>query len=156
MKSKKKLMVEEEIPEFRNSITSITAESKIFVDLSMNIAHTVHLLMEQQGLRQKDLAERLDKSEAEVSKILGGLQNLTLRTIAKLESALGEPIIHVPLTEGDLNGYSQRTVYTNFSSKRANQSSEPMNYSGDCVVRNLFEPSYSENEKGSDPKTKVC
>lgn len=95
-KKKRKVLVAEEMPEFRASIDAMPADSRIFVDKSLEIAHYVYELMAQKGLRQKDLADRMGKTEAEISKILGGMQNLTLRTIAKLEAALGSTIVCTP------------------------------------------------------------
>ncbi len=103
---KKKVLVPVEIPEFRESIDRMPEENKIFVDRSLDIAHHIFELMEQKGLKQKDLAEKLGKSEAEVSKWLAGMHNYTLRSLAKLEAALGSAVIctpkqrflHVPVT----------------------------------------------------------
>ncbi len=84
------------MPEFKTSIDSMPEESKIFVDKSLEIAHYIFQLMEQKGMKQKDLAAKMGKSEAELSKILAGMHNLTLRSVAKLEAALGETIICTP------------------------------------------------------------
>ena len=72
-------------------------EIKIFVQKNMDIAERVHEILERQGKTQKDLAKQLGKRESEISKWLSGLHNLTLNSIAKLEAALEEPIINVPL-----------------------------------------------------------
>ena len=47
------------------------------------------------GMTQKDLAQAMDKRESEVSRWLAGEHNLTLKSIAKLEAALGMEIITV-------------------------------------------------------------
>jgi hypothetical protein len=66
------------------------------------------------------LAEKLSKSEAEISKMLNGVQNFTLKTISKLEWAFGAKIIAVctndlmadfiPVKTGVQKGYRQITV----------------------------------------------
>lgn len=94
MIKKKKSLKTESIPEFRASIDAMPEDSKIFVDKSLEIAHHIILLMRQKGMKQKDLAEKMGKSEAEVSKLLGGMHNYTLRSIAKLEAALGATVIY--------------------------------------------------------------
>ncbi|MBI2284192.1 MAG: helix-turn-helix transcriptional regulator [Bacteroidetes bacterium] len=94
MIKKKKSLKTESIPEFRASIDAMPEDSKIFVDKSLEIAHHIILLMRQKGMKQKDLAEKMGKSEAEISKLLGGMHNYTLRSIAKLEAALGSTVIH--------------------------------------------------------------
>lgn len=96
MAKKKKILVGEWMPEFDEGIANMPADSRIFVDKSLEIADYIFRLMEEKGLKQKDLADKMGKSEAEVSKILGGMHNLTLRSIAKLEAALGEVIVCTP------------------------------------------------------------
>jgi transcriptional regulator with XRE-family HTH domain len=54
--------------------------------------------MAHRGMKQKDLAEKMGKSEAEVSKLLAGMHNYTLRSIAKIEAALGSTVICTPRT----------------------------------------------------------
>jgi transcriptional regulator with XRE-family HTH domain len=93
---KKKISKSFSIPEFENTINTLTIEDKIFVDKSMEIARHVFELMQQGGIRQKDLALRMKKTEAEVSKWLSGLHNFTLRSLVKMEAALGCPVVYVP------------------------------------------------------------
>ena len=95
---KKKVTGVEAIPEFKESIESMPADSKIFVDKSLEIADYIFLLMEHRGMKQKDLADKMGKSEAEVSKLLAGMHNYTLRSIAKIEAALGSTVICTPRT----------------------------------------------------------
>lgn len=94
---KKKVLKAEFIPEFETSINEMPEDAKIFVDKSLEIAHYIFQLMEQKGMKQKDLADKLGKSEAEVSKWLAGMHNYTLRSIAKLEVALEAAIICTPI-----------------------------------------------------------
>lgn len=94
----KKQLREETMPEFDAGIEAMPEDSKIFVDKSLEIAEYIFRLMEEKGMRQKDLADKVNKSEAEVSKLLGGMHNYTLRSIAKLEAALGVTIISTPLS----------------------------------------------------------
>ncbi len=71
-------------------------EAVSFVDHSFAIADQIRLVLRQQGLTQRDLATRLDKKESEVSRMLSGMHNFTLRTIARLEAALGAKLITTP------------------------------------------------------------
>ena len=96
MIKKQKVLIPQAMPEFQDSIDEMSVDSRIFVDKSLEIAEHIMHLMEQKGMKQKDLADRMGKSEAEISKILGGMQNLTLRTISKLEAALEADIICTP------------------------------------------------------------
>ncbi len=95
---KKKVLKAEVIPGFEESIASMPENSKIFVDKSLEIADFIFWIMEQKGMKQKDLAEKLGKSEAEISKFLAGMHNYTLRSISKIEAALGTTVICTPRT----------------------------------------------------------
>jgi len=128
IKNRKKL-VEVEIPEFQASIDAMPADSRIYVDKSLEIADYISLLMESKGMKQKDLAEKLGKSEAEVSKILSGTQNLTIRTIAKLEAALEELVVCVPTVHVNFfQAGKDYGVQKGFESKIENKKSELFTY----------------------------
>lgn len=92
IKNKKKL-IPEDLPGFEASIEAIPDDSRIFVDKSMEIADYIFHIMQAKDMKQKDLALALGKTEAEISKWLAGMHNYTLRSLAKLEAALGETII---------------------------------------------------------------
>ncbi|NDV65899.1 helix-turn-helix transcriptional regulator [Bacteroides sp. 224] len=55
---------------------------------SQKIATTMLIKMEELGLKQWDLAEKMGVSQQYVSRILRGKENLTLNTIIKIEEAL--------------------------------------------------------------------
>jgi transcriptional regulator with XRE-family HTH domain len=59
-------------------------QEKLIVDATDTIAR----LMEEKGVTRADLAKRLGKSRAFVTQILGGDQNITLRTLADTLYAL--------------------------------------------------------------------
>jgi transcriptional regulator with XRE-family HTH domain len=67
-----------------------------FVGKNLDITEQVYTIMEEKGWSQKDLARILGKTDAEVSKWLSGTHNLTLRSITKMEAALGRDIILTP------------------------------------------------------------
>ena len=73
--------------------------TKIFVRLYGNIVVRIHELLKEKGITQKSLAEGMGKKPSEISKWLNGEHNFTLRSLAKLEAELGEPIIAVPKRE---------------------------------------------------------
>lgn len=52
-------------------------------------------VLKEKGWSQSDLADVLECSDAYVSKLLSGNANVTLKTVSKLESALGEDIMHI-------------------------------------------------------------
>lgn len=53
------------------------------------VGETVGALLAELDLSQRELAERMGLSESRVSRIVGGGENATLRTIADLGFALG-------------------------------------------------------------------
>ena len=61
--------------------------------LSFAIADRIALLLAQRGMSQKALARQMHKSEPEVSAWLSGRHNFTLRTIARISSALDADLI---------------------------------------------------------------
>jgi len=75
----------------------ILPENKIFVKKNLEISEQIYSLLKEKNWTQKELASRLGKSESEVSKLLSGLHNLTLKSIAKLEAEFGSDIILTPL-----------------------------------------------------------
>lgn len=83
-------------PLFDKIISKTPKDSKIYVSKSLHIASQILAIMERKKILQKDLAGRLGKSEAEISKWLCGSHNFTIRTISKIEAELDETIITTP------------------------------------------------------------
>lgn len=73
----------------------VSPEVRRRVDLSFLIVDRIHTVLEQRGLRQKDLASMLDKKESEISKWMRGTHNFTIETISQIEKVLGAPILQV-------------------------------------------------------------
>jgi len=71
----------------------ISKDIDLYVKHSFDIVDRIHEILEIQGKEQKDLAKALGKSESEISKWMTGTHNFTIKTIAKMESVLGESII---------------------------------------------------------------
>ncbi len=65
------------------------------VDLSFMIVDRIHTILEQKGLKQKDLAIMMDKKESEISKWMRGTHNFTIETISQIEKTLGMPILQI-------------------------------------------------------------
>ena len=83
MKSKVAKTIEDQTPE----------EIRIFVRRYTDIVLRINQILQAKGYTQKDLADRMKKKPSEINKWLKGNHNLTLKTLAKLEAELGEPII---------------------------------------------------------------
>lgn len=71
------------------------ADIKRDIDLSFEIADRIFEILAKKNLTQREFATLLKKSEAEISKWMRGTHNFTTRTISKIETVLGEPIIEV-------------------------------------------------------------
>ena len=69
---------------------STPAETNKQVDFCVAIANRVFDLMNEKGIKQRDLAKLLGKTETEVSRRLSGTHNLTIATIAKMAVVLDE------------------------------------------------------------------
>ena len=65
------------------------------VDFSIDIANRIFDILEMKGMKQKDFAKLLGKSEAEISKWLKGTHNFNIDTILKIQAKLEEDIIQV-------------------------------------------------------------
>lgn len=74
---------------------SVAPEVRRRVDLSFRIVDRIHEILQQRGLRQKDLANLLEKSESEISRWMRGTHNFTIETIAQIERVLGQHILEV-------------------------------------------------------------
>ena len=66
-------------------------------EVSKNVAIAVRIIyiLRKQGKTRRDLARLLGKSESEITRWLSGFHNLELKTIYKIEKALGEQVILV-------------------------------------------------------------
>jgi transcriptional regulator with XRE-family HTH domain len=102
----------------------------VFVRLYGDIVMRIHELLQEKGLNQKGLAEKMDKKPSEISKWLSGEHNFTLRSLAKLEAEIGEPIINVP----------QRRVYTNATGNMFSMT----------VLKNDIKPDFSGFEEAEN------
>ena len=80
-------------------------ENRRWLRYSGHIALTVMNRLEQMGMSQKELAEKMNCSPQYVSKLLKGSENLTLETISKLEESLEMDIVKSALTYVD--GYER-------------------------------------------------
>ena len=84
----------------RNSIiearrAKVSPEVRRSVTLSFLIVDRIYAILEERGLKQKDLANMLGKKESEISKWMRGTHNFTIETISSIENVLGYPILQV-------------------------------------------------------------
>ena len=77
-------------------LKSTPKDVKIFVDWYADLVVRINQLLRENDITKKELAEKLDKKPSEISKWVSGEHNFTLRSLAKLSSELGEPLLEVP------------------------------------------------------------
>ena len=77
-------------------LKSTPKDVKIFVDWYADLVVRINQLLRENDITKKELAEKLDKKPSEISKWFSGEHNFTLRSLAKLSSELGEPLLEVP------------------------------------------------------------
>lgn len=61
----------------------------------MLVSDKIAGILEKRNLTQKDFAKSIGRSEAEVSRWLGGTHNFALSTLAKISACLGEDVISI-------------------------------------------------------------
>ncbi len=81
--------------------TRIRPDEKEFIKMNLSISRQITSILESKGWSQKELAKRLNKKESEISRLLSGLHNISLKSIAKLKVILEEEIIVTPLEACD-------------------------------------------------------
>lgn len=85
-----------ELKNFKKILAETPPDVERYVEHSMNLLDRIHELLDSRfGGKQKELAAALGVSEAAVSKLLNGVQNFSIKTIAKLEAAFNSPILAV-------------------------------------------------------------
>lgn len=89
---------------FDKILQEIPDDTNRFVARSMDVSDQITEILKRKGTSQRQLAEKLGKSESEISKWLSGNHNFTLRTLAKIESILEEDILITPMYWNEYKG----------------------------------------------------
>lgn len=80
---------------FKEMIASVPANIQAEVDLSFAIAKRLDGLIKSHGMTKKEFATAFGCRPSEVTKWLSGQQNFTIRTLARLSTFFGEPLVSV-------------------------------------------------------------
>ena len=80
---------------FNAKVSQVSPEIRNEIQLSADIIARINSILKEKYMSQRDLARKLGKSEAVVSRWTTGFPNFTLRSIAELSAALGEQLIKV-------------------------------------------------------------
>jgi len=121
-----------------------------WLDKSSEIAVNVLEALRNKNLSQKDLAEKLEISAQQVSKIVKGQQNLTLETISKLETALEISLMDIlsykPVDEIKVTSTQIKAVHKSLTEQLVSTESKH-NYSNNFKQQvNSMTVVYSKNE----------
>ena len=94
-------------------------ENREWLAISERLALKLRRILRTEGISQNELAARMEVTPAQVTKILSGKENLGLKTISKIEKAIGQNLIEVaaedvqPVVE-----FENRTVCRPFTTGR--------------------------------------
>lgn len=80
---------------FDECLSKVPNDVKLELDMSFALADKIDMILREKNISQKQLAKKMGKTEAEVSRWLGGTHNFTLRTIAKISDALGVKLLTI-------------------------------------------------------------
>ena len=93
-------MAEEKIDNALGDVKNIMENKREdWVCHSQAIAATMSDRMEELGMTQRVLAEKMNCTQQYVSKVLKGRENLSLETLCKIENALGIKILQVRINK---------------------------------------------------------
>lgn len=80
---------------YMETVKGIPAEITKQTELSFSVADKIQDILSRKGWSQKQFAQKMRKTEAEVSVWLSGQHNFTLRTIAKISVASDVVILKI-------------------------------------------------------------
>lgn len=89
-------MDKQKTEQIREEFKQLESPNARLIDKQMEISSQISRYLQQQGLTQKELAQKADIGESQLSEIMRGEGNPTLKTLVKLEEALGQDIIVAP------------------------------------------------------------
>lgn len=80
---------------FESKVAAVSSEIMTEVQMSADIIARIDAILKEKHMTQRDLAHKMGKSEAVVSRWITGFPNFTLRSLSQLSNALGEPLIEL-------------------------------------------------------------
>ena len=80
---------------FHKILDETPQEVKTQVDWQYGISDAICRRLQELGMSKKELAQKAGTSPAAVTRWIGGGQNFTLSTLAKISAVLGVPLISV-------------------------------------------------------------
>lgn len=101
-----------------NFFDDLSPEYEKFVNRSVEISDRIEEILKRKKISQREFAEKLGKSESEVSKWLCGTHNFTIKSLAKIESVLNEDVIKI-IKDKTESQNSEISYFINFDFKIA-------------------------------------
>jgi|SRR5690625_512725 len=89
-------MDKQKTKQIREEFKKIESPNTRLIDKQMEISSQINRYLQQQGLTQKELAQKAGIGESQLSEIVRGEGNPTLKTLVKIEEALDREIIVAP------------------------------------------------------------
>jgi len=80
---------------FQKILDETPQEIKMQVDWQFGISDAIYNRLQELGMSKKELAQKAGTSPAAVTRWIGGGQNFTLSTLAKISAVLDVPLITV-------------------------------------------------------------
>ena len=94
-------------------------ENREWLAISERLALKLRRILRTEGISQNELAVRMEVTPAQVTKILSGKENLGLKTISKIEKAIGQNLIEVAAEEVQpVVEFENHTVCRSFTTGR--------------------------------------
>lgn len=116
-------------------------DNKKWLKHSRKIAIKINSSLRSKNIKQKELAQLLEISPQQVSKILKGRENLTLETISKIEN-----VLNIHLLNSDKQKNAEISLKKHFSYTKPHSASKKHKYS-ETKVRQLSFSSKDFNNK---------
>ncbi len=79
------------------SAVAYRIENAEWLQLSSTIALKIRKILRQRGITQEELAKRLGETPTQICELLSGKINLDLKTLARVQNAIGQSIIDITI-----------------------------------------------------------
>lgn len=103
---------------FADAFEGDRSSDEILLDYLMDLCVMTYDAMEELGINQQELARRMGKKESQISRMLSGEANITLKTLSQIDEALG---LGIEFTCGSRTLISSKSDYTSMASVEKKQ-----------------------------------
>lgn len=78
-----------------SQLDAVSSRVKMEMDWSCAIVNKINTILERDDISQRELAKKIGCNETQITRWIRGFPNYTLKSLAALSDALGEPLIIV-------------------------------------------------------------